>query len=47
LSELGLDTSPSGGAGLAAALIGAAQGEFGLNATSRVMCIVSEGAVND
>jgi diaminopropionate ammonia-lyase len=47
LSELGLDTSPSGGAGLVAALIGAAQGEFGLNATSRVMCIVSEGAVND
>jgi len=47
LSELGLDTSPSGGAGLAAALIGASQGEFGLNATSRVMCIVSEGAVND
>ena len=47
LSELGLDTSPSGGAGLAAALIGASQGEFGLKATSRVMCIVSEGAVND
>jgi len=47
LSKLGLETSPSGGAGLAAALIGAAQGEFDLNATSRVMCIVSEGAVND
>jgi diaminopropionate ammonia-lyase len=47
LAELGLATSPSGGAGLAAALIGASQGEFGLNATSRVMCIVSEGAVND
>ncbi|MGB0570392.1 MAG: PLP-dependent lyase/thiolase, partial [Paracoccaceae bacterium] len=47
LSELGLDTSPSGGAGLAAALIGASQGEFGLNSTSRVMCVVSEGAVND
>ena len=47
LSELGLETSPSGGAGLAAAMIGAAQGAFDLNATSRVMCIVSEGAVND
>ena len=47
LSELGIDTSPSGGAGLAAALIGASQNEFGLNATSRVMCIVSEGTVND
>ncbi len=41
LADAGLATSPSGGAGLVAVM--RAQGAFGLTATSRVLCILSEG----
>lgn len=40
LTDAGFATTPSGGAGVAASLL--AQGQFGLNATSRVLCILSE-----
>ncbi|MCY4335306.1 MAG: pyridoxal-phosphate dependent enzyme [Litoreibacter sp.] len=41
LAEWGLATSPSGGAGLAAALLD--EGRLGINQNSRVLCILSEG----
>ncbi|MEM6408215.1 MAG: pyridoxal-phosphate dependent enzyme [Pseudomonadota bacterium] len=40
-AELGLATSPSGGAGLAAAMLD--EGRLGMSDTSRVLCILSEG----
>ncbi len=41
LADAGLATSPSGGAGIVAVMLGA--GMFGLDAQSRVLCILSEG----
>jgi len=41
LAANGLDTSPSGGAGLVAAM--RADGAFGMGPDSRVLCILSEG----
>ena len=41
LADAGLATSPSGGAGIVAVILGA--GMFGLDAQSRVLCILSEG----
>ena len=43
LAEHGIETSPSGGAGVAA-LHHAERGSFGLSPKSRVLCYISEGA---
>ena len=47
MAAMGLATSPSGGAGLAAAMIGARSGMFGLGADSRVLAFLSEGPIED
>ncbi|MGC6484576.1 MAG: pyridoxal-phosphate dependent enzyme [Candidatus Puniceispirillales bacterium] len=47
MAAAGLATSPSGGAGLAAAMMAAEQGLFGLGAESRVLVFISEGPVDD
>jgi len=41
MAGLGVDTSPSGGAGIAALML--ADGAFGLTPASRALCILSEG----
>lgn len=43
LAEMGLETSPSGGAGVAAALRADVQAAVGMNDASRVLCFLSEG----
>jgi len=45
LSKTGMDTTPSGGAGIAALFSGAGRRELGLNANSRVLAIISEEAL--
>lgn len=47
MATLGLETSPSGGAGLAAALMSLDEGAFGIKSTSRILCVVSEGIIDD
>lgn len=47
LAAAGLATSPSGGAGLAGALIAARAGLLGLGPEARVLAILSEGPVDD
>ena len=47
MAAMGLATSPSGGAGLAAAMIGARSGMFGLGADSHVLVFLSEGPIGD
>ncbi|TCK99261.1 diaminopropionate ammonia-lyase [Shimia isoporae] len=42
MAEMGLETTASGGAGLAAVLDGAAREKIGLTGTSRVLCFLSE-----
>ena len=43
LADIGLETSASGGAGIAAALRADVQGAIGLGGESRVLCFISEG----
>ena len=47
MAEAGLATSPSGGAGLAGAMIAAREGLFGITSSSHVLCFISEGPVED
>lgn len=47
MAAMGLATSPSGGAGLAAVLMAADKGQFGLGPESRVLVFISEGPVDD
>ncbi|MFT5161129.1 MAG: diaminopropionate ammonia-lyase [Paracoccaceae bacterium] len=45
LRKAGIETTPSGGAGVAALVFGAARPELGLNSGSRVLAIISEEAL--
>lgn len=47
MATAGIATSPSGGAGLAGAMIAARHGLFGMTENSHVLCFVTEGPIDE